>query len=96
MIKWGESTHFPGRTGNWGETTWYHLKEITVRIELFVIYAYILPQDLVDYPGIFRNQDRYLFLLLLTSSPISVFVLFNPEQDPVILHSMSTKQNINT
>jgi hypothetical protein len=23
-IKWGESTHFPGRTGNWGETTRIH------------------------------------------------------------------------
>ena len=23
VIKWGESTHFPGRTGNRGETTRY-------------------------------------------------------------------------
>jgi hypothetical protein len=27
VIKWGESTHFPGRTGNWGETTRYQYNQ---------------------------------------------------------------------
>ena len=36
-IKWGESTHFPGRTGNRGETT---------QIQIFVCHSMVKLRDM--------------------------------------------------
>ena len=40
-IKWGESTHFPGRTGNRGETTRIHYPRmfVTVNAEILSVFT---------------------------------------------------------